>query len=666
MKILARRLLLCLSSMALLALAFPVSSYATVDTKRPTWPTGSKLTAASITETGCRLDWTAATDNIGVTQYRVFRNGVLLATLGNVRTYNVGNLAAGTSYTFKVEAGDAVNNWTTTGPSAPITTLNLGDAAAPSWPNEATLTCTDATAETVKLAWTAATDNVGVTQYKVFNNGALVATIGNTLTYEVTGLTRLTTYVFRIEAGDASNNWSSNGPTCIVRTPPTFAEFAGHYCYECHASPPRSGTVNIFSKFTGVNLDTNDDLLYRHGMSVTDRARGGSKLGCENCHNPGLNNPINNPPATKVIDPDNGQLFVDTMIDPKGIPSSSVVSVTLPVVADTVLVPGETTPNGAANEYWAGTSIHARDARALMRFDLSSIPAGAQILSARLMVYGREWSNNLGIYEVTKAWDEGSATASLASTGEPWDSYGGDFGEKLHAEQIDYASLRWSSTGGLWPTMYFDVLSLVQKQAAATNHGLALKKIPGTPGFLNVFSKEYNCNPPVLMLTYTTATGTMIADDVGYCLRCHDNNPPASATMGKIPNSVGDPTLRDLTDIAAFYKHSNLHGAITGLGGPIAGLGTGGGFKSGSGYYYGSPALPCTACHDPHGSTNVYHLTENPGVKTGVKFKNDTGTGSNSLGVWCSGCHSDWPSHFESSGCTGCHRHNTGPLYPRF
>jgi len=96
----------------------------TPDRIAPNWPAGSTLTASNLGQTGLTLTWVAAADNIGITGYRVYQGSTLLATLaGNVLTYSVTGLTPGTQYTFKVEAGDAANNWSTNGPSVTITTL---------------------------------------------------------------------------------------------------------------------------------------------------------------------------------------------------------------------------------------------------------------------------------------------------------------------------------------------------------------------------------------------------------------------------------------------------------------------------------------------------------------------------------------------------------------
>ena len=86
--------------------------------------------------------------------------------------------------------------------------LNLGaaDAAAPSVPSG--LTATPVSASQVNLAWSPSTDNVGVTGYQVFRNGASIATTPAT-SYQDSGLASNTTYSYSVLAYDAANNQSS-------------------------------------------------------------------------------------------------------------------------------------------------------------------------------------------------------------------------------------------------------------------------------------------------------------------------------------------------------------------------------------------------------------------------------------------------------------------------
>lgn len=88
----------------------------------PAWPGGSTLTASNVGQTGLTLTWTAATDNVAVTQYKIYKNGTPLTTVGNVLTASITGLTPGTQHNFKVEAGDAANSWSTTGPGVTVTT----------------------------------------------------------------------------------------------------------------------------------------------------------------------------------------------------------------------------------------------------------------------------------------------------------------------------------------------------------------------------------------------------------------------------------------------------------------------------------------------------------------------------------------------------------------
>ncbi|MEU2023883.1 glycoside hydrolase family 48 protein [Streptomyces sp. NPDC016469] len=101
---------------AALALAFAIYAELLVeggggepggDTEPPTAPGG--LTVTATTKDSVSLSWTASTDNVGVTGYDVYRNGVLAGNATG-RTFTDSGLAAGTEYTYAVAARDAGGN----------------------------------------------------------------------------------------------------------------------------------------------------------------------------------------------------------------------------------------------------------------------------------------------------------------------------------------------------------------------------------------------------------------------------------------------------------------------------------------------------------------------------------------------------------------------------
>jgi chitodextrinase len=77
------------------------------DTQPPSAPQGMSFTAKS--QTSVTMSWQASTDNVGVTGYRLYRNGAQVGTTTGL-TYTFSNLACGTSYTLAVEAFDAAGN----------------------------------------------------------------------------------------------------------------------------------------------------------------------------------------------------------------------------------------------------------------------------------------------------------------------------------------------------------------------------------------------------------------------------------------------------------------------------------------------------------------------------------------------------------------------------
>ncbi len=90
------------------------------DTQAPTAPTN--LTAANVAQTSLTLNWTASTDNVGVTGYDVFSGSTNIGTVTGT-TANITGLAANTAYTFTVKAKDAAGNVSPSSNAVNVTTL---------------------------------------------------------------------------------------------------------------------------------------------------------------------------------------------------------------------------------------------------------------------------------------------------------------------------------------------------------------------------------------------------------------------------------------------------------------------------------------------------------------------------------------------------------------
>ncbi len=80
---------------------------APADTTAPTTPTG--LAASAPTSSSLTLSWNASTDDVGVTGYRVYRGGMLVASPSGT-SVSITGLSAGVPYSLTVSAFDAAGN----------------------------------------------------------------------------------------------------------------------------------------------------------------------------------------------------------------------------------------------------------------------------------------------------------------------------------------------------------------------------------------------------------------------------------------------------------------------------------------------------------------------------------------------------------------------------
>ncbi|WP_396590113.1 fibronectin type III domain-containing protein [Allomuricauda sp. R78024] len=184
----------------------------TLDTEAPTAP--GNLASNNTTETSTDLSWDASTDNVGVTDYEVFQDGNSIGLTGGATTFNVTGLTPSTGYAFTVFALDAAGN---TSPVSNTENMNtLADTDSPTAPTN--LAAGNTTGTTTELSWNASTDNIGVTDYEVFQDGNSIGLTGGATTFNVTGLTPSTGYAFTVFALDGAGNTSPVSNTENVNT----------------------------------------------------------------------------------------------------------------------------------------------------------------------------------------------------------------------------------------------------------------------------------------------------------------------------------------------------------------------------------------------------------------------------------------------------------------
>ncbi len=198
-------------------------SYTLKDTTAPSVPVG--LVATAVSSTQINLSWTASTDNVAVTGYKVYRGGSLRTSVTGT-SYSNTSLTANTTYSYTVLAYDAAGN--VSAQSAPVsaTTSAPPDTTAPSAISN--LALSDVTTSSVKISWTAPGDDGSTgtaSSYDIRYSTANITTTnwasatqvtgeptplitGTSQSMTITGLTINTVYYFAIRTSDEVSNIS--------------------------------------------------------------------------------------------------------------------------------------------------------------------------------------------------------------------------------------------------------------------------------------------------------------------------------------------------------------------------------------------------------------------------------------------------------------------------
>ncbi len=136
------------------------------DTEAPTAP--GKPTKGAVCQTTLTLSWTASTDNVAVTGYNIYDDGVLEVDAGDVLTYNLTGLSQGSSSGWTIKAYDAASNL-----SAASSTTNITQGVTV---NSVTMNLTGQTSGNNACGEVIATGRYLTGPNSTFTNGDIVYT----------------------------------------------------------------------------------------------------------------------------------------------------------------------------------------------------------------------------------------------------------------------------------------------------------------------------------------------------------------------------------------------------------------------------------------------------------------------------------------------------------
>ena len=183
------------------------------DTQPPTAPTN--LVVTGHTSSTIAVSWSAATDNVGVTGYRIMEGTTQVGTTATT-SFTVSGLVAASTHAYTVVAVDAAGNASPASAAVTATTdPPIVDTQPPTAPTG--LRATAQTASSISLGWTAATDNVGVTGYQILEGTTAVGTSATTA-FTVTGLAASSAHTYTVIALDAAGNRSAASSAVTAST----------------------------------------------------------------------------------------------------------------------------------------------------------------------------------------------------------------------------------------------------------------------------------------------------------------------------------------------------------------------------------------------------------------------------------------------------------------
>ena len=175
-------------------------SISTEDTKSPTTP--NTLKSKNITNDSVTITWWQSTDNIGVNEYYIYRDGEKIAAVdGSQNQYTDTSLIEGTTYEYKVVAADLAGN--VSGYSDPIQVCIKEDA-----PKAATnLKVTETRSNSITLSWESSEDAI---RYEIERNGVIIG-VTSELSFTDKALYSGTNYNYRVRSKKESttSEWSS-------------------------------------------------------------------------------------------------------------------------------------------------------------------------------------------------------------------------------------------------------------------------------------------------------------------------------------------------------------------------------------------------------------------------------------------------------------------------
>ncbi len=190
------------------------------DVTAPSVPTDLVVTG-DVAGPSLTATWTASTDDVGVSAYAIYHNGVFAESVaGDVTTVRL-DVDFGDHYV-RIAARDAAGNESAATPSTltQIVPPPALDTSNPSTPRD--LVATVLPNGSIDVSWSASSDNVGVAYYRVTRNNTEVVLVNSPATSVNVATLGVGTHYIAVQAFDAAGNssWKTPTVTAVIVAPP--------------------------------------------------------------------------------------------------------------------------------------------------------------------------------------------------------------------------------------------------------------------------------------------------------------------------------------------------------------------------------------------------------------------------------------------------------------
>jgi chitodextrinase len=238
------------------------------------------------------VTWVPSTDDVAVSGYRLYRDGLELADVQGLKYLDV-NVEAGRSYSYAVAAYDAAGNIS---PASAPAIGTSSDTVAPSTPENVSVSVVSA--ERIDLMWSPSNDNVAVTGYRVYRSGSEIGSVSGTA-FSDASLIPGTSYSYAVAAYDAAGNQSPQSvpaegttpklpdttlPQVFVAAPAPGAALSGSVPLTAYAADPNvatqivSGIAGVALKIDGVTIGPEDTVAPYNRLLDTRTYSNGSHV----------------------------------------------------------------------------------------------------------------------------------------------------------------------------------------------------------------------------------------------------------------------------------------------------------------------------------------------------------------------------------------------------